>query len=176
MSQSCRRATIRLATPGDACDISLLSRSEIEYGLPWAWRPETVTRAIAQPTMNVAVATSDAHSYENASGIYSAEQSQRLVGFALVDFGRTHAHINLLAVEKSSRRRGIGRTLLDWQVASARTAGIRYLTLEVRKSNSAALAFYRDCGFEIRETVTRYYNNQEDALRLARKLEVEHES
>lgn len=176
MSQFCRKEIIRLARPGDACDIALLSRSEIEYGLPWAWRPETVTRAIAQSNMNVAVAISDAHSHNSASGIYGDKHSQHLVGFALVDFGRTHAHINLLAVQKSSRRRGIGRNLLDWQVASARTAGIRYLTLEVRKSNSAALAFYRDCGFELRETVTRYYNNQEDALRLARKLEVEHES
>ena len=75
MSQFCRKETIRLATPGDACDIALLSRSEIEYGLPWAWRPETVTRAIAQSNMNVAVAISDAHSHNSASGIYGDKHS-----------------------------------------------------------------------------------------------------
>lgn len=162
--------TIRLAKSGDACDIALLSRCEIEYGLPWAWTPEAVAGAISNTNMNVAVAVSDTGDNADADSRY------KLCGFALVYFGRTHAHINLLAVSNTCRRRGIGRELLDWQIKSARTAGIRYLTLEVRRTNKAAQDFYRDCGFETRDTVTRYYNNKEDALRMIRKLEVQHES
>ncbi len=174
MSHPCKRSRIRLARAIDACDISLLSRSEIEHGLPWAWRPETVAGAIANPNMNVIVTTAPA----GASPAFdsSDESSMQLTGFALVYFGRTHAHVELLAVQRGWRRQGIGRELLDWQVESARTAGIRHLTLEVRKSNAAAQAFYRDCGFEARDTVGGYYNNREDALRMSRKLEVLHES
>lgn len=124
--------------------------------------------------MNVVVTTAQAGTSPHL--VSSDESSTHLTGFALVFFGRTHAHIELLAVQRGWRRHGIGRELLDWQVASARTAGIRYLTLEVRKSNTKAQAFYRDCGFEARDIVTGYYNNREDALRMARKLEVQHES
>ena len=150
-----------------------MSRSEIEYGLPWAWTPEAVARAIGNSNMNVAVATIP---NSDVAALHDAENLHTLCGFALVYFGRTHAHINLLAVGKQFQRRGLGRKLLDWQVASARTAGIRYLTLEVRRTNSAAQDFYSDCGFETRDTVSRYYNNKEDALRMIRKLEVQHES
>ncbi len=163
---------IRLANSRDTCDIALLSRCEIEYGLPWAWTPEAVARAIGDSNMNVAVAVSD----QGLKPQTDSESQQALCGFALVYFGRTHAHINLLAVSKNIRRRGVGRELLDWQIKSARTAGIRYLTLEVRRTNRAAQDFYRDCGFELRDTVSRYYNNKEDALRMIRKLEVQHES
>ncbi len=165
--------TIRLANSSDACDIALLSRCEIEYGLPWAWTPEAVARAISNSSMNVVVATTPAN---GTSVVTDAGSQQDLCGFALVYFGRTHAHINLLAIKKTYRRRGLGRKLLDWQIASARTAGIRYLTLEVRRTNSGAQNFYSECGFETRDTVSRYYNNKEDALRMIRKLEVQHES
>ena len=174
MSHPCKRSRIRLARAIDACDISLLSRSEIEHGLPWSWRPATVATAISNPNMNVIVATTPSRA---ASDLYSTEESaMQLTGFALVYFGRTHAHVELLAVNRGWRHQRIGRELLNWQVESARTAGIRYLTLEVRKSNTAAQAFYSDCGFEARDTVGGYYNNREDALRMSRKLEVQHES
>jgi len=179
MSKHPNKPVIRLARNSDACDIALLSRNEIEYGLPWAWRPGAVATAIANSNMNVAIATSAAVSplaAEIKELSLSPDAQQHLCGFAIVYFGRTHAHINLLAVDQSWRRRGVGRELLEWQVSSARTAGIRYLTLEVRNSNKAAQTFYQDCGFEVRETVRNYYNNREDALRLARKLEVQHES
>ena len=170
VNQSHRHPTIRLANSSDACDIALLSRCEIEYGLPWAWTPEAVAGAISNSNMNVAVSVTE-------QGIEADADSQHaLCGFALVYFGRTHAHINLLAVNNNNRRRGIGREVLEWQTKSARTAGIRYLTLEVRRTNRAAQDFYRDCGFETRDTVSRYYNNKEDALRMVRKLEVQHES
>ena len=165
--------TIRLADSRDACDIALLSRSEIEYGLPWAWTPETVARAISNRDMNVVVATTLDNTETAAQDM---DNQHTLCGFALVYFGRTHAHINLLAVGKPYQRCGLGRKLLDWQIASARTAGIRYLTLEVRRTNKGAQGFYSDCGFETRDTVSRYYNNKEDALRMIRKLEVQHES
>ena len=152
--------SVRLADCTDACDIALLSRREVEYGLPWAWTPGAVARAIADQSVNVAVVSHKGH----------------LTGFAIVYFGRTHAHINLLAVDPAHRRKGIARRLFEWQLESARTAGIRYMTLEVRNKNLGAQHFYQECGFEIRDTVSRYYRNNEDALRMIRKLEVQHES
>lgn len=152
--------TVRLADNSYACDIALLSRREVEYGLPWAWTPAAVARAISNDNINVVVTT----------------DKGRLTGFSIVYFGRTHAHINLLAVDPAYRRRGIARRLFEWQLESARTAGIRYMTLEVRNRNIGAQSFYQECGFETRDTVSRYYRNNEDALRMIRKLEVQHES
>ncbi len=155
-----QKHAVRLGRNSDACDIALLSRREIEYGLPWVWTPAHVARAINDQNVNVAV----------------TRAGDELSGFAIVYFGRTHAHVNLLAVADAYRRRGIAKRLLEWQLCSARTAGIRYMTLEVRRNNIDAQSFYRECGFETREIVSRYYRNNEDALRMVRKLEVQHES
>ena len=104
MSKHPNKPVIRLASNSDACDIALLSRNEIEYGLPWAWRPDAVATAIANSNMNVAIATSAAISplaAEIKELHLSTEATQHLCGFAIVYFGRTHAHINLLAVDQS---------------------------------------------------------------------------
>ena len=71
-------------------------------------------------------------------------------------------HINWLAVDPSYRRRGIARTLLR---ETLRDTGARRATLEVRRSNHAAVALYSRLGFLVTAVRTRYYKNpEEDAL------------
>ena len=151
-----RKQAVRLATVRDACEIALLSRSQIEYGLPWVWTPAAVARSIADTETNVVVAGKEG----------------AIDGFAVVYFGRTHAHISLLAVAPEARRRGLATKLLDWQTKAARVAGIRYMTLEVRSNNVDAQAFYKANGFKESDTVPRYYRNNEDALRMVKRLEI----
>ena len=52
-----------------------------------------------------------------------------------------------------SQRRGLGRKLFDALANELRTEGVIEITLEVRASNHAALAFYRRAGFG--QTCTR---------------------
>lgn len=74
-------------------------------------------------------------------------------------------HINSLAVEATSRRRGLAQRLLKVVFAEAVASGARGATLEVRRSNDAARALYEGLGFRV-EAVRRDYYQQprEDAL------------
>lgn len=71
-------------------------------------------------------------------------------------------HINTLAVDERFRRRGIALALM--REVLART-NARRATLEVRRSNAAALALYAKLGFAVTAERRRYYRNpEEDAL------------
>lgn len=77
-------------------------------------------------------------------------------------------HILNLAVHPQQRRRGIARCLLSTAMSQARELGAQVAWLEVRPSNTQALALYRSFGFKKVGTRPRYYDDtQEDALLLA---------
>jgi ribosomal-protein-alanine N-acetyltransferase len=78
------------------------------------------------------------------------------------------AHVHLLAVERSLRRRGAGTALLAAALDDARATGARRILLEVRASETPALALYVKQGFEIVRRRSRYYADGEDALLLER--------
>lgn len=79
-------------------------------------------------------------------------------------------HINTLAVAPAARRGGLATTLLRQVMAEAAAAGARKATLEVRASNSAALALYARLGFHVAAQRPRYYTHpEEDALILWRE-------
>lgn len=74
-------------------------------------------------------------------------------------------HINTLAVAPSARRQGLATLLLRHVMAETAKEGARKATLEVRASNSAAIALYGRLGFRIKATRPGYYSNpDEDAL------------
>jgi len=79
-------------------------------------------------------------------------------------------HINTLAVAPNSRRSGLATLLLRHVMAEAAAAGARKAMLEVRASNSAALALYTRLGFHVAARRPRYYTQpEEDALILWRE-------
>jgi ribosomal-protein-alanine N-acetyltransferase len=74
-------------------------------------------------------------------------------------------HILNLAVHPAHRRQGLARSLLSAALAQAHTQGAAVVCLEVRPSNTAALALYQSFGFEEIGTRPGYYSdNGEDAL------------
>ncbi len=75
------------------------------------------------------------------------------------------AELESIVVAARSQRSGLGRMLLDALSSELRKAGGLQITLEVRASNHAALAFYRRAGF--RQTGARrayYADPAEDAV------------
>lgn len=79
-------------------------------------------------------------------------------------------HINNFAIHPNYRGQGLGRLLLDWVLAEADTLGAPNATLEVRRSNSAALRLYDAAGFEVTAVRPSYYTQPiEDALVLWRR-------
>jgi ribosomal-protein-alanine N-acetyltransferase len=74
-------------------------------------------------------------------------------------------HINTLAVKTEARRRGLATKLLRFAFAEASAAGATRATLEVRRSNEAALRLYERLGFEVRAIRPKYYSQPvEDGL------------
>jgi ribosomal-protein-alanine N-acetyltransferase len=74
-------------------------------------------------------------------------------------------HINTLAVKAEARRRGLATRLLRFVLREASAAGATRATLEVRRSNEAALNLYQRLGFEVRAIRPRYYSQPvEDGL------------
>jgi [ribosomal protein S18]-alanine N-acetyltransferase len=79
-------------------------------------------------------------------------------------------HINNLAVHPDWRGQGLAATLLGHVLREERRQGARQATLEVRRSNLAALGLYRKLGFHVAGERPGYYvNPPEDALILARQ-------
>jgi [ribosomal protein S18]-alanine N-acetyltransferase len=79
-------------------------------------------------------------------------------------------HINTIAVEASRRRQGLGRALIQQVLAAVAVEGVRRVTLEVRRSNAAALSLYESLGFAVAGVRKRYYTQpEEDALILWRE-------
>jgi [ribosomal protein S18]-alanine N-acetyltransferase len=79
-------------------------------------------------------------------------------------------HINNLAVHPDHRRRGYGRALLQHVMDLGVRVGAVRATLEVRRSNEAALELYERLGFRVAATRRNYYEHPaEDALILWRE-------
>lgn len=80
-------------------------------------------------------------------------------------------HINNVAIDPALRRRGLGRKLLTGALEAAAAMGIRHATLEVRRSNTAAVSLYLGLGFRQVGIRSAYYSSPvEDALVLAAEL------
>lgn len=74
-------------------------------------------------------------------------------------------HVMNVAVAPDLRRRGIATTLLGRLFELTDTDDRRGYTLEVRVSNTGAIALYEGLGFETRGVRRGYYtDNREDAL------------
>lgn len=146
--------TISLATLSDAASIAELSRDSIEYGLQWSWTPARVGRCIVAPDINV----------------IAARQGDKMIGFGIMFYGNSSAHLNLLAVEPAWRGKGIGHRLMSWLEKCAITAGLEHCRLEVREANNAAKQFYRAHGYSEIERLNGYYQRRESAIRMGRYL------
>ena len=85
---------------------------------------------------------------------------------------RDDVQINNLAVHPDCRGLGIGEALMQFAVAKVRGGGAVFMTLEVRQSNTAALALYKKFGFEVLGMRKNYYTKpDEDAFVLGLVLD-----
>jgi ribosomal-protein-alanine N-acetyltransferase len=81
-------------------------------------------------------------------------------------------YITKLAVAMEFRRLGIGRFLVEKALDEAISLGLKSVTLEVRKSNLAAISLYLGCGFcEVGTRNDFYRNPHDDAILMTFFLE-----
>jgi ribosomal-protein-alanine acetyltransferase len=148
--------SVTLAAAADATPIAAMSRELIEAGLPWSWTPERVRRNLRQPETLV----------------LTARDAEHLAGFAIMQFGDKRAHLSLFAVRPDYQRQGVGRRMLEWLTASALTAGIASVHLELRETNLGARRFYLNQGFAETARIPGYYRGAETAVRMLREIRV----
>jgi ribosomal-protein-alanine N-acetyltransferase len=87
-----------------------------------------------------------------------------VVGYAGLMFVVGDAHVTNIAVSHDRQRSGIGTHLMGSLAREAIRRGCEAMTLEVRVSNTAAQAMYRNFGFVPAGVRQRYYENTEDAI------------
>jgi ribosomal-protein-alanine N-acetyltransferase len=112
------------------------------------------------------------HIRHEDSVVAVARLRNQIAGFAIMQYGDTTAHLNLLAVEGTFRRLGIGRRLVRWLEQSAIVAGTFTVNLELRADNAVANRFYEALGYREVGRIRGYYQRVEDAIRMRRELAV----
>ncbi len=101
------------------------------------------------------------------------EDNGEIQGYAILMLAVDEAELLDIAIDATMQRKGLGRKLLEEMLALARLADMRRMLLEVRASNTSAIALYRSAGFEQIGLRRAYYpaaNGREDALLMGRVL------
>lgn len=97
--------------------------------------------------------------------------ADRLVGFVIFWVVHDEIHVLNVAVDPAERRRGVARTLLEETLERARKVDAALATLEVRRSNAAAIGLYAALGFREVGVRPRYYSDEgEDAILMTLEL------
>ncbi len=117
------------------------------YGLPWS-------RAMFAGEL-----------IKSSSICVGAFRLERVIGYLIVALYVDDWHIMNLAVDPAWRRRGVAGLLLENFLTRSEGSRQRGYTLEVRKSNEAAIRLYEKYGFVARGLRRGYYlDDHEDAL------------
>lgn len=103
------------------------------------------------------------HTY---SKIMVARQGHGVPIAAFINYWIVHDEVHVLnvATHPGWRRRGLARLLMNHATDSGLARGARLVTLEVRRSNVAAIAMYTALGYRPVDIRRSYYSNGEDAI------------
>jgi ribosomal-protein-alanine N-acetyltransferase len=83
----------------------------------------------------------------------------RLIGYGIQTDAAGEAHLLNLCIEPGWQRRGFGGMLLENAIRIARRNGCGNMYLEVRPSNPAGIALYRNRGFVVIARRPGYYSS-----------------
>lgn len=103
-------------------------------------------------------------------GIVLLDANAQILGFAFVQKIVDEAHVLDIAIAPSARAKGYGRQLMLYLMEQVMTTGISLWFLEVRASNTHAIALYTSLGFNEMGVRRNYYRDaqgSEDAVLMA---------
>ncbi len=95
---------------------------------------------------------------------FVAVENEKIIGFIATVWCVDECEIELIAVKKEYRRKGVASKLLNVAIDKFKELKIVKLFLEVRRSNEDAQGFYEKQGFTYVGVRKNYYANVEDAL------------
>jgi len=97
-------------------------------------------------------------------------QGDHMAGFAITQMVLDEATLFNIAIDPAFQRQGLGRALLENIIQTLEQRGVVTLWLEVRASNSKAIALYESLGFNEVSVRRNYYpaaQGREDAIMMA---------
>lgn len=110
-------------------------------------------------------------SFDRIALVAFERRSGQLLGFTVARRINPEAELETIAVGQEFQRRGIARCLLSELATELRNGAFDSLHLEVRASNSSAIALYNSFGFIETGRRTRYYSGPvKDAILMKLKL------
>ena len=113
---------------------------------------------------------SDALFDSQASFIVAEDEEGHILGYAGLHVILDEGYIDNIAVEPDARRHGVASALLDVYCRFG-AANLAFLTLEVRASNTPAIALYEKYGFQRAGLRPGYYQHpREDAVIMTREF------
>lgn len=146
-------------------------------------RPETIIRPMASADLDAILTIEQAsfplpwkreHFEHEISAPHSfpfvAEHNGVIAGYLCLMSLFEEAQILDIAVAPQQRGRGIARLLMNHAVAAAREQNAEVLALEVRSTNSSAIALYERCGFVRTGVRQTYYEGRDDAVLMEKSL------
>jgi len=154
------RLEIRRMSAADLDEVMVIERAAFRH----PWSPELFRRELEHDWSTILIALEPLTS---ASG----RGTERIVGFLIYWLVHDEVHILNVAVAPQDRRKGVARMLMAETERRAHQAVASLITLEVRRSNQAALELYRQ--FEYRAVGVRpnyYVDEGEDAIVMVKEL------
>ncbi len=147
--------TLRAARADDVARIVDIERD----GFLHPWSRELIERELGHSWSRIVLA------YDSDGG------DERVLGYIVFWIVHDEVHVLNVATALEARRRGIGRALMDAAEEEGRSRGARLSTLEVRRSNEAAIALYRAIGYRQVGVRPKYYAEEnEDAIVMVKLL------
>ncbi len=99
------------------------------------------------------------------------KKEERVIGYVIFWHVRDEIQISNIAIHPDFRRKGIGLAVMRQILELVKRERAKFISLEVRPSNSAALNLYKKLGFEILAIRKDYYHNpKEHALIMGKRL------
>jgi ribosomal-protein-alanine N-acetyltransferase len=154
---------IRRMRPGDLEEVMVIER----VGFRHPWSAELFRRELEHDWSTILVAVEPLAPLPMPGKCVA----ERVLGFIIFWLVHDEVHILNVAVAPEHRRRGIARTLMTQAETRAYEANAALMTLEVRRSNQAALDLYREFDYRAVGVRPNYYVDEgEDAIVMVKEL------
>lgn len=140
---------IREFTLGDEKEISAL---EIEcFSSPWS--ENAILESVSSDTL------------------FFVFEEEKILGYAGIQKVLDEGYVTNIAVTKSARGKGIGKSLVEALISFAEKQNLSFISLEVRESNALAISLYTKCGFRNMGKRKNFYQHPtEDAIIFTKEL------